>query len=135
MCVRIAALSKQGYQPPLMDIIFIQDLRVDAIIGIYEWERTTRQTIAVDLEMGTDIRPAAAGDDIEKTASYKDVAKRLSDFIEHSEFLLVETLAEEIASIVLGEFPVFWVRVTVHKPGAVSVARDVGIIIERGEKR
>ena len=109
--------------------------RVDAIIGIYEWERTTRQTIAVDLEMGTDIRPAAAGDDIEKTASYKDVAKRLSDFIEHSEFLLVETLAEEIASIVLGEFPVFWVRVTVHKPGAVSVARDVGIIIERGEKR
>jgi dihydroneopterin aldolase len=117
-----------------MDIIFLRDLRIETIIGIYDWERTTPQTVAIDLDMGVDIRNAAASDCIDDTPSYKDVAKRLLQYVGDSQFQLVETLAERIASIVLDEFGVRWVRVTLHKPGAVRHARDVGIIIERGEK-
>lgn len=117
-----------------MDIIFIRDLRVETIIGIYDWERTTRQTVGIDLEMGADIRKAAQTDNIEHTPSYKDVAKRLIDFVGDSEFFLVETMAEQIANIVLTEFPVPWVKVTLRKPGAVRGASDVGVIIERGER-
>ena len=114
-----------------MDIIFLQDLRIQAIIGIYDWERETKQTISLDLEMATDIRKAAASDNIEDTLNYKDVAKRLIKFVEESEFELVETLAERITEIIIGEFNVPWVKLHLHKPGAVRGAKDVGIIIER----
>jgi dihydroneopterin aldolase len=117
-----------------MDIIYIRDLRIDALIGIYGWERQIRQTIVLDLEMATDIRKAAATDSIEDTLNYKAVAKRLIDFVSHSEFQLVETLAERITEIVLTEFSVPWVRLELNKKGAVRGARDVGIIIERGNK-
>jgi dihydroneopterin aldolase len=117
-----------------MDTVFINDLRIDTIIGIYDWERKVRQTISLDLEMGADIRRAAETDAIEDTLNYKAVAKRLLAFVEDSEFQLVETLAEKIAEIVLNEFSVPWVRLTVHKPGAVRGSRDVGVIIERGER-
>lgn len=116
-----------------MDIIFLQDLRVETIIGIYEWERNVKQTISIDLEMATDIAKAAASDQIDDTLNYKAVAKRLIAFIEESEFQLVETLAERIASIVLEEFEVAWLRLCVHKPGAVRGAKDVGVRIERGQ--
>ena len=115
-----------------MDLIYIKKLHVETIIGIYDWERTTRQLVAIDLEMAADIRKAAQTDDINYTPSYKDVTKRLYEFIASSEFFLIETMAEEIAQIVLDEFPVPWVKVTVHKPGAISTAKDVGVIIERG---
>ncbi|MEW8038855.1 MAG: dihydroneopterin aldolase [Candidatus Thiodiazotropha endolucinida] len=115
-----------------MDIVFIRDLRVDTVIGIYDWERKIRQTVIFDLEMGTDIAKAAATDDIEDTLDYKAVSKRLVSFVRESEFQLVETLAERCAGIVLQEFRVPWVRLTLNKVGAVSAARDVGVIIERG---
>ena len=117
-----------------MDIVFISDLRIDTLIGIYDWERRVRQTISLDLEMGADIRKAAATDAIEDTLNYKAVAKRLIDFVGNSEYQLVETLAEEIAAIVLHEFSVPWVKLTVHKPGAVRGSRDVGVVIERGSR-
>jgi dihydroneopterin aldolase len=117
-----------------MDIVFIRDLRIDTLIGIYEWERRVRQTISLDLEMGADIRKAAATDAIEDTLNYKAVAKRLIDFVGNSEYQLVETLAEEIAAIVLNEFTVPWLKLTVHKPGAVRGSRDVGVVIERGSR-
>ena len=117
-----------------MDIVYINDLRVDTIIGIYDWEREVRQTISIDLEMATDIRLAATSDNIEHALNYKAVAKRLIDFVENSEFLLVEALAEQLASLVLDEFAVSWLRLRLSKPGAVRGARDVGIVIERGEK-
>ena len=91
-----------------------------------------RQTISLDLEMGTDIRQAAATDDIQYTLNYKAVSKRLIDFIEGSEFFLVETMAEQVAEIVREEFKVPWLRLRIGKPGAIRGARDVGIIIERG---
>jgi len=115
-----------------MDIIFLHDLRVETVIGIWEWERKIRQTVAIDLDMSTDIRKAAASDTVEDTLNYKSVAKRVQSFVEESSFQLVETLAEKIAAIILGEFDVAWVRVRVNKPGAIRGARDVGVLIERG---
>ena len=117
-----------------MDIVFIKELQIETVIGIYDWERKIRQTVSLDIEMATDIRAAAKSDDIDDTLSYKSVAKRLIDFVEQSEFELVEALAEEICRIVRDEFGVLWLRLTLHKPGAVRGSKSVGVIIERGEK-
>lgn len=117
-----------------MDTIFLHDLRVETIIGIYDWERTTPQTVSIDLEMAWDTAQAAASDDIADTLDYKAVAKRLQAFVSESRFQLVETLAEHIATIIRAEFDVSWIRVTLHKPGAVRGSRDVGVIIERGQR-
>jgi dihydroneopterin aldolase len=117
-----------------MDIIFLHNLKVDAVIGIWDWERKIRQSVEIDLDMAADIRKAAESDDVADTLNYKLVAKRLQSFVAESEFQLVETLAERIAAIVTGEFGVPWVRVRVNKPGAIRGARDVGVIIERGQK-
>lgn len=115
-----------------MDIIFLHDLRVETVIGIWEWERKIRQTVAIDLDMSADIRRAAASDSVDDTLNYKLVAKRVQQFVGESSYQLVETLAEKIAGVVLDEFEVAWVRVKVSKPGAIRGARDVGVLIERG---
>jgi len=117
-----------------MDIVFIRALRIDTVIGIYDWERTTRQTIVFDVEMSTDIARAAATDTIADTLDYKAVSKRLIQFVGESRFQLVETLAERCAQIVREEFGVRWVRLTLNKAGAVRGADAVGVIIERGER-
>ncbi|RDH81926.1 MAG: dihydroneopterin aldolase [endosymbiont of Escarpia spicata] len=117
-----------------MDIVFIRNLRIETVIGIYDWEREIRQPVVIDLEMGADIARAAESDHIDDTLDYKAVSKRLIQFVEGSEFQLVETLAERCADIVLDEFEVPWVRLTMNKIGAVSAARDVGVIIERGSR-
>lgn len=116
-----------------MDKIFLHELKVETIIGIWEWERKIRQTVVIDLEMSADIAKAAATDDVADTLNYKSVAKRIQGFVADSSFQLVETLAEKIAGIIREEFDVAWVKVTVHKPGAIRGSRDVGIEIERGE--
>lgn len=115
-----------------MDIIFIKELRVDTVIGIYDWEREIRQTVVIDLEMGGDIRGAATTDNIADALDYKAVGKRLIDFVEKAEFRLVETLAERMAEIVLKEFEVPWLRLSVNKEKALSGAAGVGVVIERG---
>ena len=117
-----------------MDIIYLYDLRIDTVIGVFDWERRIRQTVILDLEMAADIRRAAAKDDLTETLNYKAVAKRLIEFVEQSDFQLVETLAEQVAELVLKEFLVQWLRLKVNKQGAVRGARDVGVIIERGER-
>ena len=117
-----------------MDIVYIRDLRIETIIGIYQLEREVKQTVSFDLEMAHDIRKAAATDDIAFALNYKSIAKRLIKFIEESEFLLVERMAEEVAGIVMNEFNVPWLRLRVSKPGALRGSQDVGIVIERGEK-
>ncbi len=116
-----------------MDIIFIRDLRIDTVIGIYDWERAIKQTIHLDLEMGTDIARAAATDHIDDTLNYKAVSKRVIAFVEESGFQLVETLAERIVELVLSEFDVPWMRLTLNKGGAVRGAKGVGVIIERSK--
>ncbi len=117
-----------------MDIVYIRELQIETVIGIYDWEREVRQVVSIDLEMATDIRPAAASDSIDHTVDYKAVAKRLIEFVGGSEFMLVEAMAERIAAIVQEEFAVPWLRLRLSKPGAVRGARDVGILIERGAK-
>lgn len=117
-----------------MDIIYLRDLRIDTIIGIYDWERRMKQTIIIDLEMATDIRKAANSDNIDDTLNYKAVAKRLLSYVGDSEFELVEALAEKIAEIIMTEFNVPWLRLSLNKKGAVRYVRDVGVIIERGNK-
>ena len=114
-----------------MDKIFLSDLRIETVIGIYDWERKIRQPVSIDLEMAADIRKAAASDHIVDTLDYKAVAKRLIDFVGSSEFQLVETLAERVAGIVVSEFGVPWVKVRLSKPGAVRGSRNVGIEIVR----
>lgn len=116
-----------------IDRVFIEALEVETIIGIFDWERTTKQTISIDLEMNADILRAASTDHIDDTLNYKEVAKRLIAFIEKSEFQLVETLAQRCAEIVLNEFPVTWLRLKLSKPGAVRGSRAVGVMIERGQ--
>ncbi len=114
-----------------MDRIFLRELRVETIIGIYDWERETRQFVSIDLEMPVDIRRAAATDDIADTLNYKKVAKRILGYVEASSFQLVETLIERIAEIIITEFDVDWVKVTLSKPGAIRNRRDLGVAIER----
>ncbi len=117
-----------------MDRVFIEDLRIQTVIGVYDWEREITQTISLDLEMGFDISAAAGSDDIADTLDYKAVAKRLIAFVESSEFQLVEALAHHCARIVLEEFPVTWLRLKLSKPGAVRGSSAVGVIIERGDR-
>ncbi len=115
-----------------MDIVFLRGLRVDTVIGVYDWERRIKQTVILDLEMAADIRKAAATDDIQDALDYKSVAKRVERFIAESQFQLVETLAEQCAQLIRDEFDVPWLRLTLNKIGAVRSANDVGVIIERG---
>lgn len=117
-----------------MDTIFLQELRVDTVIGIYDWERRIRQTVVIDLEMGADIAAAAATDSIDDTLDYKAVAKRIIAFVEQSDYGLVETLAEKITELIREEFAVPWVRLTLNKAGAVRGSKGVGVIIERGSR-
>jgi 7,8-dihydroneopterin aldolase/epimerase/oxygenase len=117
-----------------MDIIFLGGLQIETIIGIYDWERETKQTVILDIEMAYDIQKAAETDDIEYTLDYKAVSKRIIAFVEASNFFLVEKLTVEVANIILNEFNVPWVKITLNKKGAIRGASDVGIVIERGEK-
>ena len=117
-----------------MDVIYLKDLRVGTVIGIYEWEKCIKQTISIDLEMGADIRKAALTDTIDDTLNYKAVSKRVITFVESNQFQLIETLAEKIAELLLKEFKLPWLKITVSKPGAIRAASDVGVIIERGSR-
>lgn len=117
-----------------MDIIYLHDLRIETVIGIYDWERRVKQTVILDVELGADIRRAAESDRVADTINYKAVAKRLLAFVGDSQFELVETLAERVAAVIMEEFGVPWVRVRVNKQGAVRGVRDVGVVIERGAK-
>jgi len=117
-----------------MDIIYLKDLRIETVIGLYEWEKRIRQTLVFDLEMATDIRAAAATDAIADTLDYKAVSDRVIAFVQQSRFQLVETLAEQVAGIILREFDVPWLRLRINKKGALRSVRDVGVLIERGRR-
>jgi len=113
------------------DRIFLRGLAVECIIGFIEWERRVKQTVVLDIEMPADCRRAAVNDEVADTLDYKRVAKRIIAFVEASEFKLVETLAHRTALLVIEEFDVDWVRLSVNKPGAIRGSRDVGVSIER----
>ncbi|HEX3603610.1 MAG TPA: dihydroneopterin aldolase [Steroidobacteraceae bacterium] len=115
-----------------MDKIFIHALQTETIVGIFDWERQVKQTVILDIEFSADIRKAALTDSIDDTLNYKGVAKRVLAFVEESSFHLVESLAEHVAMLILEEFAVAWVRISLSKPGAIRSSRDVGVMLERG---
>lgn len=116
------------------DTIFLRDLEIDATIGVYEWEKRIRQKVCVNLEMAADITPAATSHSIDDTLDYKAVAKRIVQFVESSHYELIESLIEKVAAMLIEEFNIPWLRITISKPRAVRGARDVGITIERGKR-
>ena len=115
----------------MKDKIFLNQLRTECIVGIWDWERQVKQTVVIDLEMACDVRNAARTDHIDDTVDYKKVSKRLLNFVSESQFQLVETLTENIARIIVTEFAVSWVKVRLNKQGAIRNSQDVGIMIER----
>lgn len=117
-----------------MDIVYIRDLRIETIIGVYGWERQVRQTLILDLDMGADIARAAATDDIADALDYKAVTKRTIAFVQGHQFQLVETLAERLAAMLREEFGIPWLRLRINKQGALRGVRDVGVEIERGTR-
>ena len=119
------------YQSYDMDKVFINNLQVETIIGIFDWEREVRQVVSIDLEMEFDNKKAAKSDDIKDALDYKKVGKRISSYVKKSKFKLVEKLAEQIAKLVLQEFPVSSLIVSVTKPGALRGSESVGIKITR----
>ncbi|UTV27404.1 dihydroneopterin aldolase [Photobacterium atrarenae] len=117
-----------------MDSVFIEHLEVIATIGVYDWEQTIKQKLVLDLEMAHDNRPAAESDDVAYALDYAAVSTAVTDHIQDGRFLLVERVAEEVATLIMAQFSVPWIRVQVTKPGAVANARGVGVCIERGSK-
>jgi dihydroneopterin aldolase len=113
------------------DRIFLRGLTAECVIGFIDWERRVKQTVVVDLELPVDCRQAAVSDDVADTVDYKKVSKRVLAFIEASEFMLVETLAQRLAMLILEEFAIEWIRLSINKPGAIRNSRDVGVTIER----
>ena len=114
------------------DYLFVDNLRVPAIIGIYDNERTNRQPVSISLRLPADARAAAGVDEIEATVNYKDITDRIEEILAESRFKLVESLAERIAELVLGEFGQSWVEVWVGKPEAIPTVENVGVHIRRG---
>ena len=113
------------------DRIFLRGLTAECIIGFIDWERRVKQTVVIDLELPVDCRNASVTDEVADTIDYKKVAKRVLAFVEASEYKLVETLAQRLALLILEEFGIEWVRLSVNKPGAIRNSRDVGVTIER----
>ena len=114
-----------------MDKIFLTGLTIECVVGVWEWERQVKQSVVLDIEMAADIRKAAASEKLDDTIDYKKVSKRLQSFVGESQFLLVETLTEQIAKLIISEFGVAWVKVRLNKYGALRGVQDVGIVIER----
>ena len=115
-----------------MDMVFIESLEVDTVIGAYDWERTIRQNLLIDLQMGWDNRLSAENDELHLALDYAAVSERINKFAHESSFELVETFAERLAELLLTEFNIPWLRLKITKPGAVASARGVGVEIERG---
>jgi len=115
-----------------MDIVYIQALELDAVIGVYEWEQQIEQRLLLDLELGADIKKAAESDSLDDALDYFQISKRLRVFVREQRVELVETLVERIAQLLHDEFSVSWMRLKLAKPGAVSFAADVGVVVERG---
>ena len=128
---KTATIPSSGTPSDRSDRIFLHGLAVECIIGFIDWERRVRQTIVLDVEMPVDCARAAASDDVADTLDYKKVAKRLIAFVSTSDFKLVETLAHRAAMLILEEFNVDWVRLSINKPGAIRHSKDVGVAVLR----
>lgn len=114
-----------------MDAIFIRDLRVEALIGIHRRERHATQTVSIDLEIGVPGEAVFASDKVTDTIDYEQVAARIRELAESGHFRLVETFADRIAQLLIGDFGAPWVKVSAAKLGILASAKFVGVSIER----
>ena len=117
-----------------MDTVMIKGLAVETVIGIHDWERNIKQQLHIDMELATDIRQAASGDDIGHALNYQHISERVIEYVQQSSYGLIETLAEQLATLLMKEFSVPWLKLAVRKPGAIAEAEYVGVAIERGRK-
>lgn len=117
-----------------MDIVFIEQLEVIASIGVYDWEQQIKQKLVLDIDMAHDNRAAAISDDVAFALDYAKVSSAVTELVAGQPFLLVERVADEVATLIQTQFSVPWVRIRVSKPGAVANAKTVGVCIERGRK-
>ena len=117
-----------------MDKIFLNDLKIETIIGIYDWERETLQTLGFDLEMDWDIRKAATSDDINDTLDYGAIAETIVAFVEASRYQLIETLAEDLCTLLLNKYPIPKLKLTLSKPVALHGNNLAKIVVERSKK-
>ncbi len=117
-----------------MDSVFIEQLEVITTIGVYDWEQTIKQKLVLDIEMAHDNAPAGSSDDVNDALDYFSVSQAVIEHIEQGQFLLVERVAEEVASLIMNQFGVPWVKIKLTKPGAVAHARGVGVMITRGQR-
>tara|TARA_B100000242_G_scaffold121122_1_gene84979 strand:- start:153 stop:551 length:399 start_codon:yes stop_codon:yes gene_type:complete len=113
------------------DVMYIKDLRVQTIIGLYDWERKVRQEVSIDIDIFFDNKAASAKDSVNDTIDYKKITKAVISHVEKSSYKLQESLAESIAVLIKRDHPNNLIRIRVSKPGALRNAKDVGIIIER----
>ncbi len=113
------------------DRIFLRGLECHCIIGFIDWERRVQQKVVLDLEFPTDCARAAASDAVADTVDYKQIAKRVLAYVGESQFQLIETLAHRLALLLLAEFGLEWIRISLNKPGAIRHSRDIGVTIER----
>lgn len=116
------------------DTVFVDQLKCEAVIGVFDWEKQITQTLYIDLEMSWDNRPAAASDDYRHALCYDTVSTAVTELVEGAPHELVETVAEKVAGLIRSRFGVHWVKVTVNKPGAVNNAANLGVRIERGSR-
>lgn len=116
-----------------MDIIFINDFRLEILIGVYEWERRVPQTVQLDLEIGLPPRPKRS-DKIGDTIDYSKIASRIEATLAENHFLLVEALAEHVTQLVMNEFGAPWIKASVTKLGALKNVKRIGVTIERGTR-
>ncbi len=117
-----------------MDIIILHGIETNCVVGVWEWEKQITQKIIVDIDMAADIAKSAASDELEDTLNYKAVAENVIEMLEASRFQLIETMAEEVAKLIMEKFSAPWVKVRINKGGAVKNVKNVGVQIERGQR-
>lgn len=115
-----------------MDKVLIQGLSIQTTIGFYQWEKEIKQTLVIDLEMAWDTAKAAENDELAKTLDYAEISEKISEFANNNTVDLIETLAERMASYLMAQYHIPWLKLKVGKPGAVHNAISVGVEIERG---
>ncbi|MWP61978.1 dihydroneopterin aldolase [Gilliamella sp. Pas-s25] len=113
------------------DRVLIEGLTVLTTIGVYDWEKTIKQKLILDLEMAWDNKPAGESDNVSLCLDYFQVSQSITQFIESSKFELIECVAEKIAEMIIKQFSVNWLRVKVSKPNAIANAQNVAVVIER----
>jgi len=117
----------------LMDKIILSELTVHTVIGIWEWEKRNPQKVIFDIEMATDISRASKSDSIEDALDYKAVSKRIKQYALENHFELIETLGDKVADLILNEFGVEWLKLTISKPYAIRDSKNVSLMIERSK--